>query len=436
MFVLASDVTPLDPCHPARARKLLASGRARVHRHTPFVIRLIDRTATESTVQGVELGVDPGSKHSGIALFRVNSKSRTGLYSLQLDHRGARIRDKLAQRAAYRRRRRVANLRYRKPRFSNRARPDGWLPPSLRHRVKTTVSWVRRFSQWAPLRAVHVERVAFDVHALSASRPLEGVEYQQGTLYGYEVREYLLAKWGRRCAYCGAAGKPVNIDHIRPRSRGGSDRVSNLTLACLPCNQDKDNRPVEEFLSTKPKVLARVLAQTKIPLRDAAAVNATRWLLWRSLVATGLPIHVASGGRTKWNRSRTGAAKSHTLDALHVGVLDTVNAWPAEVLVAACAGRGIHSRTHPDRYGFPRLRLPRVKQMHGFQTGDLVLAVVPRGKNKGTHIGRVSVRSRGSFDITTALGVVHGIHHRHVRLLQRADGYAYARKEERALPRA
>ncbi|SIO86272.1 HNH endonuclease [Nocardiopsis sp. JB363] len=46
-----------------------------------------------------------------------------------------------------------------------------------------------------------MELARFDTHALSAGRPLEGVEYQRGTLYGFEAREYLLAKWDRSCAY-------------------------------------------------------------------------------------------------------------------------------------------------------------------------------------------------------------------------------------------
>ncbi|MBG0821671.1 HNH endonuclease [Planomonospora sp. ID91781] len=430
MFVLDKDGKPLMPCHPARARRLLTSGRAVVVRHTPFVIRLKDRTAAESAIAGVEAGIDPGSRHTGLSLFTWTDNVRRGLFALQLDHRGGRIRDKLAARAQYRRGRRSRNLRYRAPRFSNRTRSDGWLAPSLRHRLDGTLSWITRLSRWAPLRAIHVEQVAFDAHSLAAGRPLTGVEYRQGTLAGYEVREYLLAKWDRRCAYCGAANVPLNIDHIQPRSRGGSDRIANLTLACVPCNQAKDARPVEEFLKGKPKVLARILAQAMAPLRDAAAMNATRQALGRALSATGLPVRAASGGRTKWNRARTGAPKSHTLDALHVGELETVTAWPATVLVAAATGRGGYARTAPDRYGFPRLRLPRVKQVHGFATGDLVRAVVPAGKKAGTHTGRVAVRTTGNFNIRTAHGLVQGIGHRHVRLLQRADGYGYTRTKE------
>lgn len=431
VFVLDKHGAPLDPCPPARARKLLATGRAVVHRHTPFVIRLKDRTLEGSEVQGVEIGIDPGSKHTGIAVFTAVDGVRAGKYAVQLDHRGLQIKAKLEARSAYRRGRRSRNLRHRAPRFLNRTKPAGWLAPSLRHRVDTTTSWVSRLSRWAPVTAVHVERVAFDVAAMTAGRPLEGVEYQHGTLAGTEIREHLLAKWRRACAYCGVTSVPLNIDHIHPRSKGGSDRVSNLTLACIPCNQKKNATPVEEFV-TIPAVLRRILAQAKAPLRDAAAMNATRYALARALKELHPDVRSSSGGRTKWNRTRTGTPKTHTLDALHVGELDDVGSWPAGVLVAKATGRGRYQRTSPDRFGFPRLTRSRIKVHCGFQTGDLVRAVVPSGKKAGTHVGRVAVRARGSFNITTRHGFVPDIHHRHVRLLQRADGYGYTRKGEGA----
>ncbi|MCM2428673.1 RNA-guided endonuclease IscB [Streptomyces sp. RKAG337] len=431
VFVLDKHGAPLMPSSPARARKLLAKKRAVVARHTPFVIRLKDRTAAEASVAGVELGIDPGSKHTGISVFAsTGDGDRRGMYSIELVHRGGRIRDKLTSRAAYRRGRRTRNLRYRAPRFLNRTRPKGWLAPSLRHRVETTMSWCRRLARWAPVTAVHVERVAFDTHAISAGKPLEGAEYRYGTLHGTEVREYLLATSGRACTYCGITGVPLNIDHIHPRSRGGSDRVSNLCVACIPCNQAKNNIPVEDFLRNSPQRLARVLAQATFPLRDAAAVNATRWELWRALDGTFLTVHTASGGRTKWNRIRTGLPKTHTLDALCVGVLNTVTQHPSTVLAISATGRGTCTRTRTDKYGFPRLRLPRQKTFFGFRTGDLGRAVVPHGKKAGTYTGRIAVRNTGSFNIRTANGLVQGIGHKHFRLLQQADGYAYASRPE------
>ena len=424
------------PCHPARARKLLKKGRAVVHHHTPFAIRLTERTAEQSHVDGVELSIDPGSKHTGMSIFATTNSApggtaRRGLFALEVAHRGAKIRDKLTQRAHYRRNRRSRNLRYRAPRFNNRTKPAGWLPPSLRHRVDTTASWVTRLTRWAPVRAIHIERVAFDVNSMTAGRSLvEGVEYQHGTLAGTETREYLLAKWNHRCAYCGTSGVPLNIDHIHPKSCGGSNRISNLTLACIPCNQAKNNQAIKDFLAHKPDLLAGITAQAKAPLRDAAAMNATRYQLARVLQAIHPDLRCSSGGRTKWNRQRLGLPKTHTLDALCVGVLDHIARYPGSVLAVAATGRGSYTRTRTDKYGFPRLYLPRTKTVHGFQTGDLAKATVPTGKRTGTHTGRIAIRTTGRFNIRTSQGLVQGIHHRHFRLLQRADGYAHASKQE------
>jgi hypothetical protein len=148
VFVLDRHGKPLMPCHPARARKLLRSGRARVHRLAPFVIRLVDREVKDSVVTGVEVGIDPGSKATGISVFQTTPVGRAGLISIEVQHRGELIHKKLQQRSGYRRRRRSKNLRYRAPRFNNRTRPKGWLAPSLRHRVDNTMSMVTRLCRW------------------------------------------------------------------------------------------------------------------------------------------------------------------------------------------------------------------------------------------------------------------------------------------------
>ncbi|MFI0911761.1 RNA-guided endonuclease IscB [Streptomyces abikoensis] len=436
VFVLDKHGAPLQPTTPARARKLLKQGRAAVHRHTPFVIRMKDRTVTQSSVHGVELGIDPGSQYTGFAVFATTrteaGATRRGLYAIELAHRGNQIRDKLARRAAYRRGRRTRNLRYRTPRFLNRRRPKGWLAPSLKHRLDTVLSWANRLARWAPISKVHIENTSFDTHALSVGRPLESTDYQKGSLYYCEAREYLSVKWGRACAYCGVRAVRLNIDHIHPRSRGGADRVSNLVLCCAPCNQAKSNRPVEEFLAHNPPALRRVLSQVKAPLRDAAAVNATRWAIQQTL-ATAFPVVCsASGGRTKWNRQRLGLPKTHTLDALCVGSLDELSQYPAVFLSVTATGRGTYARTSADKYGFPRLYRPRTKLVHGYATGDLAQAVVPSGKKAGTHVGRISVRTRGNFNIRTSQGLLQGIRHTYFHLLQRADGYGYTARPEGA----
>ena len=65
------------------------------------------------------------------------------------------------------------------------------------------------------------------------------------------------------------------------------------------------------------------------------------------------------------------------------------------------------------------------KRVGGFKTGDLVRAVVPRGKNAGTHIGRVAVRARGSFNIDS----VQDISVKYDTLISRGDGYGYNQED-------
>jgi 5-methylcytosine-specific restriction endonuclease McrA len=105
----------------------------------------------------------------------------------------------------------------------------------------------------------------------------------------------LLEKWNRKCAYCGAENLPLEVEHIHPRSKGGTDRVSNLTMACHSCNQSKSNRDIRDFLSGQPDGLNRILKQAKSPLKDAAAVNSTRWALFNALKQTGLPVATGTG---------------------------------------------------------------------------------------------------------------------------------------------
>ena len=434
VFVLDRHKKPLMPCSEKRARLLLERGQAVVHRMVPFTIRLKDRLVRESALQSVRLCLDPGSRVTGLALVREQervdpgtggiNRERVVLSLFELFHRGHLIRKQMDRRRAFRRGRRSRKTRYRAPRFANRRRPDGWLPPSLRHRVETVLTWVKHLRKLVPVIHLGMERVKFDTQNLQ-NPEISGIEYQQGALFGYEVREYLLEKWGRRCAYCGAENVPLEVEHIVPKSRGGTDRVSNLTLACRNCNEKKGNRDVGEFLAHDSERLERILRQCKTPLKDAAAVNTTRWRLFEVLQATGLPLETSTGGRTKWNRTRLGLPKTNALDAACVGKVDVVSDWHRPPLGIRCPGRGSYQRTRLTRHGFPRGYLMCRRRIAGFQTGDLVWAEVLSGKKAGVYVGRVAVRASGSFNIQTPHGVVQGVHARHCRLLQRADGYGY-----------
>jgi len=281
------------------------------------------------------------------------------------------------------------------------------------------------------ITAISLELVKFDMQKMKSrfASPLRseqnpeisGVEYQQGELQGYEIREYLLEKFGRKCVYCGTENVPLQIEHIVPTSRGGSSRVSNLTLSCEACNQKKGNQTAEEFGHPKVQAIA------SSPLKGAAAVNTTRWALYRRIKATGLPVEVGTGGRTKYNRSVRQLPKTHWLDAACVGA-STPEALKVEgitPLIITAAGRGSRQMCGTNKYGFPTRHRTGQKQFFGFQTGDIVKAVVPKGKKAGTHIGRVMIRASKSFDIRTKSGRVQGINQRYCRIIYRSDGYNY-----------
>jgi 5-methylcytosine-specific restriction endonuclease McrA len=418
-FVLDTNKRPLNPIHPAAARKLLAQSKAAIFRKFPFTIILKEQSTLE--VQPLEIKIDPGSKCTGLAIL-CGSKL---IWAAELTHRGATIKAALLSRHQLRRGRRARKTRYRPARFLNRTRRKGWLAPSLQHRVDTTLTWVRKLIRLAPIQSIAQELVRFDMQQM-VNPEISSIEYQQGTLAGYETREYLLEKWDRKCSYCGVENVQLQIEHIIPRAKSGSDRISNLCLACESCNQKKGTLDIEIFLAKKPDTLKRILIQAKRPLKDAAAVNSTRWGLFNALKETSLPVTTGTGGETKFNRVRLNLAKRHYLDAACVGEISELKVLTNKPLLIKCQGHGSRQACRTDKFGFPNRYVPRFKFINGFQTGDIVKAVVVCGKKIGTYIGRVAVRSTGSFNISTKSGLIQGISYKYCQIVHAKDGYNYS----------
>ncbi|MEZ2236533.1 RNA-guided endonuclease IscB [Microcoleus sp.] len=418
IFVLDTNKRPLTPCKPSMARKLLTAGKAAVFRRFPFTIIL--KKVVTATIKSITLKLDPGSKTTGIALLQ----GETVIFGAELTHRGQAIKASLDSRRALRRGRRSRHTRYRQARFLNRTRQKGWLAPSLQHRVETTLTWVNKLRRLAPINLMVKELVRFDLQQLE-NPEISGLEYQQGILCGYEIREYLLNKWNRKCAYCDIENVPLQVEHIHPKAKGGSNRISNLCLACEKCNQKKGTQDVEQFLVKKPDVLKRILAQAKRPLKDAAAVNSTRWALFSRLKETGLPVLTDSGGLTKFNRTRLQLAKTPWLDAACVGQVESLSVVTSKPLLIKATGHGTRQMCRTDKFGFPSRYVPRNKFVKGFQTGDIVKAVVTSGKKIGEYVGRVAVRTTGSFNIS-ASELVQGISYKYCKTIHHKDGYSYS----------
>ena len=423
VLVLSKTKLPLMPCCPARARELLKKGKAAVYKRYPFTIILKQDSGV--AVQPIELKFDPGSKTTGIALVAHCKRGKKVVWCAELSHRGQAIRDALLSRRQLRRGRRSRKTRYRKPRFLNRTRPKGWIAPSLKSRVDNVFIWTSRLLMLSPISDIASETVRFDMQ-LMENPEISGTEYQQGELQGYEVREYLLEKWGRKCAYCDAENIPLEIEHIIPKAKSGSDRTSNLTLACNACNQSKGARDAKEFLAGDLKRLKRILAKTKVSLKDTAAINSISRAIGERLKAFGLLTSFWSGGRTKHNRVKQGYEKTHWLDATCVGDtgLDVYVPEGIQPLNIKATGRGSRQMCRVNKYGFPRTKAKGAKVVKGFKTGDIVKAVVTKGKYLGTYVGRVAIRKTGSFNIKTATETVT-VSWKYCTRLHSADGYAY-----------
>ncbi|MEA5536100.1 RNA-guided endonuclease IscB [Crocosphaera sp. XPORK-15E] len=420
VLVIDTNKQPLNPCHPSVARKLLNTRKASVFRKYPFTI-ILKKPVSEMVTEPIEIKIDPGSKTTGIALVQGDKV----IFGAELSHRGSTIKDSLESRRSLRRGRRNRQTRYRQARFLNRKKPKSWLAPSLQHRVDTTFTWIKKLIKFAPIVGISQELVRFDLQQLE-NPEISGVEYQQGELVGYEVREYLLNKWDRKCSYCSIENVPLQVEHIHPKAKGGTNRISNLCLACESCNLKKGTKDINVFLSKKPEVLKRILSQAKRPLKDATAVNSTRWALFNALKNTGLFVTTGSGGKTKFNRTRLKLPKQHWIDAACVGIVDTLKVLTNKPLLIKATGHGTRQSCRTDKYGFPSRYVPRFKFIKGFQTGDIVKAVVTKGKKIGTYIGRVAVRSTGSFNISSANELTQGISHKYCTHIHKKDGYSYA----------
>ena len=430
----------------------------------PFTIQILDRSVNESILQDTELKLDPGSKTTGMALC-VKGAIRGWFVAqaIHIEHRSSQIRDALISRRQTRRSRRNRKTRYRAPRFNNRARkprvgvvrliprrglcqrthPWGysvWLAPSVVSRIENIVNLIAKFFKYFPVTSIAGELNKFDTQKMMNAE-ISGTQYQRGALYGFEVREYLLQKYSYTCVYCQKSafrnGKPTDIrleiDHVVPRSKGGSDRVNNLVLACHSCNQNKGNRSVQEFLKNKPAVLKRVhesLGKT-LNLQDAAQMNTMRKELYQVLQKRlSIPVQTYTASQTKYNRVQQKYHKDHWLDASCVGESgNQVNiSHISYVILWKAVGRGSRQMCLMNKLGFPRTKAKTVKRFiaptgQSFQSGDQVCLTQPSGKYKGTHIGTLSIRATGQFDVTTRKGRKITSHWKNFQAISQFNGY-------------
>ena len=384
IYVRSNTGQPLMPTRRhAKVWYWLRKGMARLLCREPFTIQLcFDTTAY---TQPVTVGVDTGSQTVGVAALANQEVLLQAEVHLRLD-----VKQKVDQRRAYRRTKRSRKLRYRPVRGANRRRKAGWLPPSLRSKAQATIKAVGYVATLLPVCQVNIEVGSFDTQKMQ-NPEIAGPEYQQGTLQGYHVREYVLSKWHRRCCYCDATGMPLQLEHITPKARGGSDRVSNLALACEACNGKKGTQTAAEF------GYPQVQAQAKRSLKDAAHVSSLKTVLVAHLREQFGPdqVRVTYGYETKYQRIQVlNLPKSHTNDAVAIACRrgSVVELSPL-VLHLRCVPRG-HYQLYNGKRSEHKVWAP--KKVHGWKLYEVVQA-----KGQTGYIG--GRRIKGAFVIKDPL---------------------------------
>ena len=406
----------------AEARILLRKKLAVIHKIYPFTIRLRGNSCV-SNDRAYTIKLDPGSRHTGVAV--VDDKDAVVMLA-ELEHRGHIIKKSLNSRRAVRKSRRQRKTRYREARFLNRTKPQGWLAPSVKSRADNVINFIKKYKKLLNIDRVMIERVSFNVAQMSSEVELYGTDYQQGPLYQKKLRDFIFSKTNGRCVYCGAPAQ--EIDHIVPRANGGTNSVNNLTAACRACNEKKSNLTLKAFGKLMNRDYSH-LTPKKLP-KSAAIVQSARNYMVREITKLVANTKSYDSWLTKYNRDELGLPKEHYYDALSVGeVPNKFNFLTDKILQISAKGRGSRQMCCMNRFGFPRTLPKGSKSVRGFQTGDIVKAIVPKGSKKGEYFGRVAVRSSGSFNIETSDCLIQHIGYKYCRLIQKSDGYSYNYKE-------
>lgn len=236
VFVKNMQGQALMPCSQRKARILLRQKKAKIVDYKPFTIQLT--IATGEAKQEVTIGIDEGARYIGIAIVSQGKILAKGEVELRQD-----VHSLLLTRAQYRRGRRFRKTRYRKARFLNRRKPEGWLPPSIRAKLDANFAWIDKFCSIVPNPKLRIEVGKFDT-AKMINPEIQGVDYQHGQTYGYyDVRYFVFARDEYTCQVCKKKNKILRTHHIVYRSEGGTDRADNLITVCTDCHTSENHKP-------------------------------------------------------------------------------------------------------------------------------------------------------------------------------------------------
>lgn len=325
VYVINQRNQPIMPTTPRKARILLKQNKAKVIKRTPFTIQLLYTTG--ETIQEISLGVDAGSKMVGLSA----TTKKEELFSSEVKLRND-IVDLLSTRRQNRQTRR-SRLRYRQPRFNNRKKDEGWLAPSIEHKIQTHLRVISDVYKILPISKLIVETASFDVQKIN-NPDIQGEEYQQGEQLGFwNVREYVLWRDNHTCQHCKGKSKDkiLNVHHLESRKTGGNS-PSNLITLCETCH-DRYHKGQIKLNIKRGK-----------SFRDATFMGIMRWTLYDKLKEKYSNVNMTYGYITKNTRIQNNLPKEHRIDARCISgnaASKPSSCWYYQVKVR-CHNRQIH----------------------------------------------------------------------------------------------
>ena len=298
VFVLNRHGKPLMPTTPRKARILLETGKATIVKHDPFfTIQLVH--GSSGYRQPVKFGLDAGYGKVGFSATTVKEELLCGELTL-LEGMTERMDDKRMYRTNRRR-----GKRYRAPRFNNRCRKDGWLPPSTLHKLDSHLRLVSLVESVLPVMEKIIEVANFDIHKIK-NQSITGAGYQQGEQSGFwNLREYILHRDNHSCQNPGcknrAKQKILQVHHIGYWKGDDTDRPANIMTLCTKCHVPKNHGKKGFLNGWQPKIKA---------FRPETFMSTVRWRM-----VNALECDYTYGYLTKSQRIALKLPKSHANDA-------------------------------------------------------------------------------------------------------------------------
>ena len=392
VFVIDANGKQLLPTHPARSRKLLRAGRARVHQVVPFTIQLA--RVVENPVGDFTVGIDDGAKHVGIVMVNEHTKEVVFRGTIQLRQDVTR---KMAQRAVYRRTRRSRKLRHRPVRFMNRGQKS-FLPPTIRQKKDSILRVVRDLGKVLHITKAVVEEGQFDLSSMAAGKKLHGVEFTKAEYEGRNFRAKVLWRDRYKCRHCSSTER-LQAHHIKPKSTGGGNSPNNGITLCKKCPQELHDG---------------LWALTIRPKRFfyPAHLQAGKYYLQKGLSECGLTVSTCLGWMTKRWREVIGLPKTHDLDAVAM-VCRTYRPVLTERAFTIIPRRTKVWEGNPTK---------KCHEHRGFRHWDLVRA---GHHTRGIVVGSVRSLKQACLTLRTGWDANFPVSYNKTRLLWRPNGLVY-----------